>query len=693
MAIHWQIRFKSLRTQTDYRVNIYDANYSGNPIQLNGGAEPFTTEEDGSDDMFTPIRKQNGHIRIVDNGKDANGNSLGADWWKSLVPLTDKDRPVTLTDGNNNIVWQGFMQAQNFSGELYEAVQEREFPIQCCLSVLSSIQTPTTIQEPKNFAYLLKTCLDSIPQHSFTNIVVQGGTDARYWLLKMFDWRNLLDIDENDEYKSRYNLAQNLEDMCAYWGWTARTQGQTVYLMCADDPNELAILTLTASELATMAAGTSAGTPTGVFSTTTISGDVFANTDNEDIRMRGVNKCVVKADCNRQDSVVSFAPEVVRKQMENVTPGYTWVNQPNEEMGIGYYTTGRLASFDVSTMWGSCTANGGFYRRQVYSDLDTDRPNTMDIIAVSGRPDYTPTDGVVFLQSKNKMMFSGGSLTISGSVLKGAKMMEGDKFSFVRMRIGIGQSRTYARWFYLTTNGYSTISHGWSNDQEFCDINYQNGNMRGWKVYWLGSQETWDLAYKTIPCDATGLYGYLFIDIIGCYSANREDDDGGDTGWRASFEVGNLEIKYSRDQVFIPTSVNAPRQREVYVERVSSREYSAENGNNVNDVQNVDCIFASDNNMEYGYGLIINPDNSYMDKAPYTQNTGATYEYPEQHLANRVSNYSATSKRMINGAFRANTIADITPRYKVRIDSTWLYPVAISRNWRDDIVKLSLLQI
>ena len=76
MAIHWQIRFKSLRTLTDYRVNIYDANYSGNPIQLNGGAEPFTTEEDGSDDMFTPIRKQNGHIRIVDNGKDANGNTL-----------------------------------------------------------------------------------------------------------------------------------------------------------------------------------------------------------------------------------------------------------------------------------------------------------------------------------------------------------------------------------------------------------------------------------------------------------------------------------------------------------------------------------------------------------------------------------------------------------------------------------------
>ena len=47
MAIHWTIAFKSLRTGTDYRVNIYDANYSGSSsIHLKGAAEPFTTEEE-----------------------------------------------------------------------------------------------------------------------------------------------------------------------------------------------------------------------------------------------------------------------------------------------------------------------------------------------------------------------------------------------------------------------------------------------------------------------------------------------------------------------------------------------------------------------------------------------------------------------------------------------------------------------
>ena len=53
MAIHWQVKFKSLRAadgNEDYTVSIYDSDYTGNPIQLKGGAEPFVTQEDDDDD-------------------------------------------------------------------------------------------------------------------------------------------------------------------------------------------------------------------------------------------------------------------------------------------------------------------------------------------------------------------------------------------------------------------------------------------------------------------------------------------------------------------------------------------------------------------------------------------------------------------------------------------------------------------
>ena len=76
MAIHWQIPFRSLRTNTLYTVNIYDASYSGDPVILKGGEKPFTTQEDDNEDQFAPVRTQSGYIRIVYDGKDAAGNAF-----------------------------------------------------------------------------------------------------------------------------------------------------------------------------------------------------------------------------------------------------------------------------------------------------------------------------------------------------------------------------------------------------------------------------------------------------------------------------------------------------------------------------------------------------------------------------------------------------------------------------------------
>ena len=135
MAIHWKIPFNSLRSGTVYTVNIHDASYphAAGAVTLMGGAQPLTTQEDDNEDMFFDIRTQSGSLRIIDNGQDANGNAFN---WKTFVPTTDTDRPVTVTDGNGGIVWQGFMQAQNFGGILYGNPQERDFPLQCALSVL-----------------------------------------------------------------------------------------------------------------------------------------------------------------------------------------------------------------------------------------------------------------------------------------------------------------------------------------------------------------------------------------------------------------------------------------------------------------------------------------------------------------------------------------------------------------------------
>jgi hypothetical protein len=79
----------SLRSSTTYTLEITGG--SGAFIHLKGGAQPFSTHEDDDEDQFAPIRTQSGTIRIVDDGKDANGTDLGTDWWKDLAPVNDTE--------------------------------------------------------------------------------------------------------------------------------------------------------------------------------------------------------------------------------------------------------------------------------------------------------------------------------------------------------------------------------------------------------------------------------------------------------------------------------------------------------------------------------------------------------------------------------------------------------------------------
>jgi hypothetical protein len=158
MAKNYTIQFKSLRAGTTYVVNIGGG--TGTPVPLKAGATPFVTQESDDDDMFTPIRTQSGYLRIVDDGYAADGVTPFD--WKDLTPATDTERPVTLT-ANGSVVWRGFMQAQDFGSTLYGNPQEREFPLQCVLTVTQGTDINYQQTDVQNFAYLLKQIVDAIP--------------------------------------------------------------------------------------------------------------------------------------------------------------------------------------------------------------------------------------------------------------------------------------------------------------------------------------------------------------------------------------------------------------------------------------------------------------------------------------------------------------------------------------------------
>ena len=678
MAKNYKIRFVSLRAGTTYDLNIGGG--SGTAVQLSGGAQPFTTQEEGSEDMFTNIRTQTGYFRIVDNARDYDGNVIdataGQDWWKDLIPATNSDRPVTLTVGNT-VVWQGFMQSQTFSGQLYGNPQEREFPVICPLGVLAGVDIDFNAGL-KNFAYLLKTVCDTIDTKSnsvvhISDIYVQGGADARQWLLTKIDWQNFASEDSNGVARAKYSIYDVLEDMCRFWGWTARTKGTVLYLTCADDSAEQNFLTLNRTQLNTLAAATTDTTTGSIVAPTTVTlqdtaaDPIFASTNQEDYQIQGPHRAVVKADVSPVSDVMEFAPQTVRNQME--AGGYTWEGEDN----IGYFTTPVIYSFTSSKLDGSASSDGGFVRRQIYGSADAESANICDMILHKRYSNGTP---IAQLRTKRPMPFGSGTLKLSGSDEPGRSF---------NVRIGIGLTYESAKWlkFSRTIGDHSDAS--WEDTQYEVKVAVKY-SPKLCLMAWDNSAEVvtgWMQAVplKT-PRSGGGLYGYLFIDFMGT-------EDRADVRLPEQFELANFKAEYSRDEEII---ASGGMSRKITKDRVVSQEYTTTNTNSSKDEWNANCIFASDNNMEYGYGLLLDA-NGYIIQ---TVNYGNNAEYPEQHLANRVANYWATAKRKIDPELLANKIPAVDPTNKVKVgtDTVTTYaPIAISRDWRDDITRISLMQL
>lgn len=713
MAKNYKIQFVSLRAGTTYVLNIGGG--SGTAVQLNGGAQPFTTEEDGSEDMFTNIRTQTGYFRIVDNACDYNGNVIdaqagpnGQDWWKDLIPATDSDRPVTLTVGNT-VVWHGFMQSQTFSGQLYGNPQEREFPVICPLGVLAGVDIDFNAGL-KNFAYLLKNVCDTIDTKSnnvvhISDIYVQGGADARQWLLTKIDWQNFASEDSNGVARAKYTIYDVLEDMCRFWGWTARTKGTALYLTCADDSAEQNFLKLNRTQLNTLAAATTDTTTGSIVAPTTVTlqdtadDPIFASTNQEDYQIQGPHRAVVKADCNEHDTVAQFAPKDIQDYMGD---NYEWV--PGGEDLVGYFTTQALSPQDwlgsqtlkVITPRITTLSHGGISKRQIYQSAESESPTLGDMLMVYANHEGYEDSAAIQLQTLRPMSFGGGSIRLGGTLWRGSETIQSDKNKYaIRMKLGIGMTRQTAKWWYMEKSSSAaivSIGCGWQNytsEANIPDFNVplQGNNLKSTGIYFTIFIGGAMYAYPAIPVDAN-TYGYVFIDIMGGYDYSNNNHF-------FDFQIANFSIEYSRDSYDIPSSIGEVRPRELKTKRVTSQEYSAVNSNASKDEWNANCIFASDNNMEYGYGLLLDA-NGYIIQTVQYGGSATNQQHPEQHLANRVANYWATAKRKIDPELLANKIPAVDPTniVKVGTDTVTTYaPIAISRDWRDDITKISLMQL
>ena len=685
--IHWKIKFKSLRAGTDYTVNIYKDGTlpSGYPLTLTGGASTFITEEDSNNDPFTPIRKQSGYIRIVDDGKAKNASDASVAFnWRDILPMNDTDRPVTLTDGSNNVLWYGFMQAQNFGGTLYGGTQEREYPIQCPLSITQGNDINVNQTNIQNFAYLLKAVVDSIPTICQpTTFIVQGGGYAIHWLRKRIDWQNFVQVDSKEELTARYSMYQCLEDMCRFWGWTARMKGNTLYLTCADDADHDFAWIMTSAQLAQMAQDNIAGDDDTMFSTVALSGDIFAGFGNDDNQLRGANKATITSNCNKaEDRIISFAPSGVDTYLKQQTPTTVYY----DNIAVKFY--GDLETFPSSSpaipsplLTGTCTSGKASFSYISSNAMQGDAIRIKKTYNGSWYAAFETTFEHSFVPSSDNSGLDIGGFMLHGNIYQKAERYndyypEQDAMNYIPafrgcgqkamyIRFGVGKTRETARWF----NGT-----GWQDTATTFLVSIGNEDdilrpiIRG-----SGSLGVaWHINIRNEK-----LEGRVFVDFFG-------SDDMPVVSGERQFYIMDFNVEFSRTKNYYNTGDNNQ-----LISGNTTMEYVNKNNVSTSIQENIDLGFASDNKMEAGYGILLNPDKTAMETAVYANAT----EHPEQHLANRITNYWSSARRMIGAEFRSNLIADINPRNKVTLDGTTTYPIAISRDWRDDITRLTLLEV
>jgi len=454
---------------------------------------------------------------------------------------------------------------------------------------------------------------------------------------------------------------------------------RTLYLTCMDDTAEQTMLTLTYQQLATLAGGTSSGDVSNLPAVRTLTGDIFVDTDNEDMQLRGPSKATVKADCNKQDTVVSTKNKLICDVLEFNT---TWQWVSGDEDRVGYFeTTPAKGAFSTTVMDGTAASGrGAFTRRKIYSSKDSDSSTDATMILLAA-DEGSETNPMFQLKTSRARMYGGGSLGFKGSIYKGAKLFEPspDVHYSIIARIGIGMTRSTAKWFYFQ-NSLGQLTNGWADTPYNNAISIEGSNINGVSAQHNFTFLLIESTSKYIPVE-DNLYGYIYLDIMGFADGSGMRTD--------AIGIANLEIDFTRDKTYLPSYQGETRPRTMERERESEREYTSSSNGQTHDEWNADCIYASDNDMEYGYGLLMQPDGNYMQKVPY----GNTTEWAEQHLANRVTTYWQQTRRMMTANVAYQYAATLMPINKISLAGTTCQPVSISHDWWNDEIELKLIEL
>lgn len=244
-AVRWRVPFASING-TQYRLDIYDEGYSGDPIILTAGTTPFVTKESDSDDIFSPVRSQTGSLQIVTKIEPQTAVPGGGMLkLNDILPAENIDRPVKLWKllgggAAGLLEWQGFLSCEAYNQDYVGIPQTLTLSVISVLEAMDSVQIdPDIITGMKKVAtHIYNTIAEIDTEVGLTSPLISAiyiSYEAWNIFRKHLDATALYEMKEYSNESSKTYVVSGLSckkvlsNLCTLMGFTCREQGSSLY--------------------------------------------------------------------------------------------------------------------------------------------------------------------------------------------------------------------------------------------------------------------------------------------------------------------------------------------------------------------------------------------------------------------------------------------------------------------------------
>lgn len=676
MAVHWEVPFRSL-DGTSYAVRIYDDHYAGpTPISLVGAATPFVTQEDDDEDAFIPIRTQTGYLRIFDDGKDALGNTFD---WRDLIPTGALDRRIEVVSGSA-VKWTGYIQPQSFSGEIYNGAQEREFPVCDMLTMLKCWDVVPTAYQSSNFGGLLCYVFNGI--WSDITSFVFNGANSTSWLQKIVMWSNFGELDKDGNVQPKYNCYEMLEEVCKFFGWTCRCFNNYFYFELTGG-GSTAWRELSKSSLQNLANGSGYSVTYVTTTVKTAFPGNFASMENSETYLQGVRKAKVEADVNKTTTIVEYPSQEIYERFGAYRPEYpapSVVQWGYRFVKKGIRTTPWFGLYKCKEVTLAFHNEGsgdtlGISNPYIYAYGQERVPHFIsynNTLAVWRKAAQDPTY-LFRMTSHRSFHLNDGIIVISGKTqievedATQQRVITYDGYGILRCMLKVGD-KYWNGSSWTTTLSYFLIQTGGEDRPNQTEQREGVGSI--WNTHFYNSEypdyEGWGIE---VPDTVSGIVEFSilrFTDLT--YNSDADMRQVNITGLKIEF------FRYSTDTVTNEEDTN---------------KYTATGNRLFFNEKEVHTIFTCDNENAFGTAIIINPEGTYCPRLTFDDGTASA----GQHLADRIAEFGSKTRRVMEIEVTGGTIASYNATYIYRTNDADYAPIAISRDWRNDVFTVKLLEV